>query len=71
MKRPTLQNKQVGVLWTSFHAWKVSGTFEKRAPDPNFSVLFLTTALVALITAMIIYTEIFCQVEDQVLNNQW
>ena len=35
MKRPALQNKQVVVLRMSFRAWKVLGTFEKRAPGPN------------------------------------
>ena len=32
MKRPALQNKQVGVLRMAFRARKVFGTFEKRAP---------------------------------------
>ena len=32
MKRPALQNKQVGVLRKAFRARKVLGTFEKRAP---------------------------------------
>ena len=34
MKRPALQNKQVGVLRMAFRARNVFGTFEKRAPDP-------------------------------------
>ena len=33
MKRPALQNKQVGVLRMAFRARKVFGTFEKRAPE--------------------------------------
>ena len=33
MKRPALQNKQVGVLRMAFRARKVLGTFEKRAPE--------------------------------------
>ena len=33
MKRPALQNKQVIVLRMAFRAWKVLGTFEKRAPE--------------------------------------
>ena len=37
MKRPALQNKQVGVLRMSFRARKVFGTFEERAPDPSCS----------------------------------
>ena len=32
MKRPALQNKQVGVLRMAFRERKVFGTFEKRAP---------------------------------------
>ena len=32
MKRPALQNNQVGVLRMAFRARKVLGTFEKRAP---------------------------------------
>ena len=32
MKRPALQNKQVGVLRMAFRARKVFGTFEKRTP---------------------------------------
>ena len=32
MKRPALQNNQVGVLRMAFRARKVFGTFEKRAP---------------------------------------
>ena len=31
MKRPALQNKQVGVLRMAFRARRVFGTFEKRA----------------------------------------
>ena len=34
MKRPALQNKQLGVLRMAFRARKVFGTFEKRAPGP-------------------------------------
>ena len=34
MKRPSSQNKQVGVLRMAFPARKVFGTFEKRAPVP-------------------------------------
>ena len=38
MKRPALQNTQVGVLRMAFRARKVYGTFEKRAPaGPNCS----------------------------------
>ena len=32
MKRPALQNKQVGVLQMAFRARNVFGTLEKRAP---------------------------------------
>ena len=32
MKRPALQNEQVGVLRMAFRPRKVFGTFEKRAP---------------------------------------
>ena len=32
MKRPALQNKQVGVLRMAFRARKVFGTFQKQAP---------------------------------------
>ena len=32
MKKPALQNKDVGVLGMAFRARKVFGTFEKRAP---------------------------------------
>ena len=34
MKRPALQNKQVGALRMDFRAQKVFGTFEKRAWGP-------------------------------------
>ena len=36
MKRPALQNKQVGVLRMAFRVRKVFGTFEKRAPVLTF-----------------------------------
>ena len=35
MKRRALQNKHVVVLRMAFRARKVSGTFEKRAPEPS------------------------------------
>ena len=35
MNRPALQIKQVGVSRMVFRDWKVFGTFEKRAHDPN------------------------------------
>ena len=35
MKKPALQNKDVGVLGMAFRARKVFGTFEKRAPEVN------------------------------------
>ena len=38
MKKPALQNKQVGVLRIAFRVRKVFGTFEKRAPElPKFA----------------------------------
>mgnify|MGYP007094278915 CR=1 FL=1 len=36
MKRPALQDKQVGVLRMAFRARKVIETFEKRAPVSLF-----------------------------------
>ena len=38
MKRPALQDKQVGVLRMAFRARKGFGTFEKRPPGQNFSL---------------------------------
>ena len=35
MKKPALQNKDVGVLGMAFRARKVFGTFEKRSPGQN------------------------------------
>ena len=32
MKTSALRNKRVGILRMAFRAWKVLGTFEKRAP---------------------------------------
>ena len=32
MKTSALQNKRVGILRMAFRAWKILGTFEKRAP---------------------------------------
>ena len=39
IKRPALQNKRVGVLQMAFLAWKVFGTFEKRAPGLEINSL--------------------------------
>ena len=41
MKRPALQNKRVGVLRMALRAWKVFGTFEKRAPGVILTKNFL------------------------------
>ena len=45
MKRPGLQNKQVGVLRMAFRPRKVFGTFEKRGPGhirfPTYESVFL------------------------------
>ena len=38
MKRPALQNKQVGVLRMAFRARNVFGTFEKRAPGCSVDI---------------------------------
>ena len=43
MKKPALQNKDVGVLGMAFRARKVFGTFEKRAPGPNLVRILVRT----------------------------
>ena len=40
MKRPALQNKQILILRMAFRARKVIGTFEKRAPEQIFALVF-------------------------------
>ena len=40
MKKPALQNKEVGVLELAFRAREVFGTFEKRASGTLFSTSF-------------------------------
>ena len=37
MKGPALQNKQVVILRMAFRAWKVLGTFKKRAPEQDLN----------------------------------
>ena len=57
MKRPALQNKQLGVLRMAFRARKVFGTFEKRAPGERNEVTDVLKTL----------TNIFCTVAKRSL----
>ena len=56
MKRPALQNKQVGVLQMAFRARKVFGTFEKRAPGHQFSTDGPEVVKIRVLSLQVVYS---------------
>ena len=63
MKRPALQNKQVGALRMAFRARKVFRTFEKRALADDQLHLFMVIPSAALVLS-----QLACLLQVEILN---